>query len=241
MEKQCMVEQRMWRTLRLGALLILAIVTIDFRGGAEASPTLCVNPTGNHGCFATVQAAINAVSAINTTIVVKPGNYEASCGGAACSVAAITSNATNASSLTGLKLQCAGSSGRPVVLDATSLDHAVYVSGVNRVTIAGCVAEGAGREGILVENADNAHIVNNNVKGNDQAMAVNLGSGTPPCPIFLPPGNGVLQCCPDAFSGGPGNFPQDNDDCGEGIHLRSVTGSVIQGNAVHDNKGGILL
>jgi hypothetical protein len=53
--------------------------------------------------------------------------------------------------------------------------------------------------------------------------------GPPPCPTFVPPGGGVKVCCPDAFAGGPGNFPNDNDDCGEGIHLRSVTSSVVEG------------
>ncbi len=31
------------------------------------------------------------------------------------------------------------------------------------------------------------------------------------------------------------------DDCGEAIHLQSVTNSVVRGNHVHDNVGGILL
>jgi len=72
-------------------------------------------------------------------------------------------------------------------------------------------------------------------------MGAQVGKGTPPCPTFLPPGNGVPQCCPDAFAGGPGNFPNDNDDCGESIHFRSFNNSVIEGNLVHDNIGGILL
>jgi parallel beta-helix repeat protein len=157
-------------------------------------------------------------------------------------VAAVTSSAANALILPGLNLICTSKPGQPVVLDATKLDHAVYISGINRITVDGCVAENASREGILVENAFNVHIVNNNVRQNDQAMAINLGQGTPPCPTFMPPSpSGALQCCPDAFSGGPGNFPDDNDDCGEAIHLRSVSNSVVEANKVHHNVGGILL
>jgi len=35
--------------------------------------------------------------------------------------------------------------------------------------------------------------------------------------------------------------PNDSDDCGEGINLRSVTSSVVQGNSVHHHIGGVLL
>jgi parallel beta-helix repeat protein len=223
---------------------LLSMLISFFPNSALASSNLCVNPNGSQGCFVTIQAAIDSVSAPNTTVVVNPGTYTASCIAPACSVATISSAAANGSSLAGLVLQCAASKKRPVILDATSLDHAVYVSGVNHVTVEGCVAKRAEREGILVENADNVDIANNEVKKNDQAMAATLGKGNPPCPTFVSPGTpgtSAIQCCPDAFKGGAGNFPQDNDDCGEGIHLRSVTNSVVQGNSVHDNIGGILL
>ena len=31
------------------------------------------------------------------------------------------------------------------------------------------------------------------------------------------------------------------DDCGEALHLQTVTGSTVSGNLVQDNVGGILL
>jgi parallel beta-helix repeat protein len=245
MSKLRMIARRRQSINPLVAFLTLvAILIAVLPGAARASSSLCVNPAGNDGCFATIQAAIDSVSAANTTVVVRPGTYRAACTGPACSVAAISITAPNGSSLTGLRLECASSSkGHSVVLDATSLDHAVYVSGVNQVTIQGCVGKNAAREGILVENADNVHVANNEVENNDRAMAATFGQGNPPCPTFESPGTppGAIQCCPDAFSGGPGNFPQDNDDCGESIHLRSVTNSVVDGNSVHGNIGGILL
>ena len=131
-----------------------------------------------------------------------------------------------------------------MVLDAAGLDHAVYVSGVNQVAIEGCIARNADREGILAENSNNVNVANNNVGNNDLAMNTTFGKGTPPCPTFVSPGTpgtSAIVCCPDAFSGGPGNFPEDNDDCGEAIHLRGVSNSVVQGNSVHNNIGGILI
>lgn len=200
-------------------------------------------------CYTTVQAAIDAVTTAGTTIVVAPGKYTATCQTAACSVASITSTA-EPSVLDQLSLQCRPNGGRSVILDATGLDHAVYISGVTGVTVKGCVAENALREGILVEDSSNVTIKKNDVTNNDQDIAVTAGQGPTgaPCPTFLSPGTpvtggNVQQCCPDAYTSGSGlgNFPEDNDDCGEGIHLRSVTDSVVQGNFVNKNVGGILL
>lgn len=231
---------------RIGIYLTMLVGLIALSaGGAQASSALCVNQQGSGNCYPTIQAAIDAVSAPDTTIVVKPGTYGTACNGPACSVAAITATASNALSLAGLTLQCGnGKQHRSVILDATKLDHAVYVSGINGVTVQGCVAENADREGILVENASNAHVLNNIVTNNDQSMAQTIGDGAPPCPTFVAPGTpgtGAIQCCPDAYTGGPGNFPDDNDDCGEGIHLRSVIDSVVKDNSVHGNIGGILM
>lgn len=231
------------RIARIAAIVPLLLLLAALCGSAGAA-SVCVNPKGKQGCFSSIQSAIDSVSAPNTTIMVRAGTYTSSCTGPACSVATVSSAAANASSLTGLTLQCGNGSGRSVVLDATNLDHAVYIFGVSGVTVVGCVARNAALEGILVENSNNVHLKNNEVRDNDSAMGTTFGQGNPPCPTFLSPGTpgmDVIQCCPDAFSGGPGNFPQDNDDCGEGIHLRGVTNSVVESNYVHDNIGGILL
>lgn len=225
---------------------ILAVLALGAAGPAWAHSGTCVDATGAHGCATSIQAAIDAVSAPHSTILVRPGTYTAACLTPACSVAAIRAAAPNGAALEGLTLRCGEGEGgsHAARLDGTGLDHAVYVSGVNGVTIEGCVAANADREGILVEDAANATIRRNEVVDNDQAMAKTVGHGAPPCPTFLAPGTpgtGAIQCCPDAFSGGPGNFPFDNDDCGEGLHLRSVTASVVEGNLVHANIGGILL
>lgn len=225
---------------------IVVFLALAGPGAARADSGACVDAGGANGCATTVQAAIDAVSAPGAVIVIRPGTYTAPCLGPACSVATIRASAANGGALTGLTLRCGHGEGvsRDVRLDATGLDHAVYVSGVNGVTIEGCVAENAEREGILVEDSSGVTIRGNEVAKNDQALAKTIGQGTPACPTFLAPGTpgtSVIPCCPDAYPGGPGGFPFDNDDCGEGVHLRGVTASVVDGNLVHDNTGGILL
>jgi parallel beta-helix repeat protein len=64
------------------------------------------------------------------------------------------------------------------------------------------------------------------VEDNDKALDTSLFvQGT--CPT------GKI-CCPNAF-------PMDQDDCGEGLHLRGVMQSTVESNLVTGNAGGILL
>jgi parallel beta-helix repeat protein len=88
------------------------------------------------------------------------------------------------------------------------LDHAVYVSGVNHVTIQGCVGENAAREGILVENADNVDVADNEAKNNDRAMAATVGKGSPPCPTFVSPGTPGTGAIQMRSAADPAPFPR---------------------------------
>lgn len=218
---------RRWHQLTKAVCAAATVAFLIVAGGAArcSADTLCVNKTGSGGCYSTIQGAINKAST-DTTIVVAPGRYTATCNGPACSVASIVG-------FTGLKLICRPVTGRSVVLNASGLDHAIWIYQSSGVTVQGCVAKNAAREGILVEDSDNITIRNNDVADNDQNL-----SHTSPCPSPHPT---TPVCCPDAYPSGPGNFPDDNDDCGEGLHLRSVTNSVVQDNYVHNNVGGILL
>lgn len=227
---------RGWLSKAICAAGVVTLMTIAGTATRSDATTLCVNKKGSGGCYSTIQAAIDAVQSTDApaTIVVAPGKYTATCGGPACSVASISSSNPNGDFLVGLTLKCREVNGRSVVLDATGLDHAVYISDENGVKVQGCVAENAGREGILVEDSSNVTIRKNEVMDNDKSL-----SQSPPCPTFVPPnGSTIPYCCQSA---GSTNFPEDNDDCGEGIHLRSVTASVVEGNSVHNNVGGILL
>lgn len=168
---------------------------------AFAATTLCVNPNGKLGCFSTITDAVNAATA-GTTIKIAPGHYH--------EMVTITIP---------VNLQGSGPRGRSVVIDATGLPHAIYVTGVTGpMTIARITAANAQREGILIENSSNVEVKYSTIRDND--LALTAGSGGPTC---------------------TGAFPFDQEDCGEGLHLRGVTYSVVDHDLIQDNAGGVLI
>jgi Right handed beta helix region len=105
------------------------------------------------------------------------------------------------------------------VVDATGKDNAFLVqgAGADGALVKGFVAEHATFEGILAMKTARVTIENNTVRNNN--LGVKAAKPTGECaPVGLIPG-----------------------DCGEGLHLMSVTHSVVSGNAVTANLGGILL
>jgi parallel beta-helix repeat protein len=108
--------------------------------------------------------------------------------------------------------------GRPVVA-ANGLDEGFFVAGRQSAgaVVSGFVVRGANFEGILVETTSRVTISNNAVQGNDQGRKAQKPVG---------------ECAP------MGQVP---GDCGEGVHLMSVTNSRVVGNQVNRNSGGILL
>ena len=110
----------------------------------------------------------------------------------------------------------------PAVIDAAGLLRGFFVNGLSTpglmgVHINGFVVENAGLEGILVLNASDVTVSNNIVRNNDRNLS-----------------NGVCAQVP-SFE------PGEADDCGEGIHLQGADHSVVTGNSVHGNSGGILV
>ncbi len=83
----------------------------------------------------------------------------------------------------------------------------------------GFTVENAPAEGILAALTSKVSILDNQLHGND------AGATTPFVPM-------PSECAAQ------GNVP---GDCGEAVHLLSVTNSRVVGNNVHDNVGGILL
>ncbi len=110
-----------------------------------------------------------------------------------------------------------GSSGS--IIDASGLTNGIIVrgSGAAGTVIDGLRVEGANQEGILLQGTSDVTVEHNIVTGNDAGMFSRSPTG---------------ECAPTGVVPG---------DCGEGIHLMSVTGSTISGNLVADNAGGILL
>lgn len=164
-----------------------------------------------HGAYATIGSAVNA-AASGDTVLVCSGTYHE----------LVTVPAGKPLTIEGV--------GHPVV-DATGLSDSAtgQYSGVlvqaSNSTIEGLTVEGALGEGILAQGlaAPLTHVTirGNRVTGNDQ--------GNP---------DGIVMPSPFAECAGVPGIP---GDCGEGIHLWTVGDSVVTGNVVSQNAGGILL
>ena len=101
---------------------------------------------------------------------------------------------------------------------STTLNGSQYYNGIvvygpatSGTSIRGLTIENAGLEGIFANKSSKLTIADNTLQHNDA-----FGPFHPLC---------VTQ----------------PDDCGEALHLQSVTGSTVSGNVVRDNVGGILL
>ena len=103
--------------------------------------------------------------------------------------------------------------GHDATIDADGFDNGIVISGSSAAgtTVSGFTVENAGLEGIFAVQTADLTIVGNTLHGNDA-----YGPFSQPCV----------------------NQP---DDCGEALHLQSVTGSTVSHNLVTDNVGGILL
>jgi nitrous oxidase accessory protein NosD len=109
-------------------------------------------------------------------------------------------------------------SGTPVI-DARGRGNGFLISGARAdgAVVEGFTVEQATFEGILAERTSNVTIARNTVKDNDVGYSAKHPVG---------------ECAPTGAVPG---------DCGEGLHLMSVTLSTVSSNLVEDNAGGILL
>jgi len=118
--------------------------------------------------------------------------------------------------------------GRPAIIDATGLNNGIFINGmsaapkigVTNVIVSGFKVRNANFEGILVANASDVTLVGNEVSDNDLALDIAAGS----CP-------GI----PTSFE------TNEQDDCGEGIHLMATRNSSLIGNESDHNSGGVLI
>ena len=125
--------------------------------------TLCVNPGGSKGCFATIGAAVAAASP-NDTINVAAGTYKEDI-------------------IIGKSLSLIGANQNNTIIDATGLSNGVYIDGLDNpglssVVVTGFTVKNANFEGILVTNASFVTVWGNIVTDND----VNLEPSIPACP-----------------------------------------------------------
>jgi nitrous oxidase accessory protein NosD len=113
------------------------------------------------------------------------------------------------------------------VIDATGLANGIFVNGmssapnagVSGVVISGFTIRNANFEGILVANATDVSLVGNKVLDNNKALDIS----TPACP------------------GLPAFETNEQEDCGEGIHLMSTDHAIVVRNESAYNSGGILI
>jgi parallel beta-helix repeat protein len=134
---------------------------------AAAAKTLCVNPTGSHGCYSKIQVAVNHASA-NDVIDVKAGTYKEEV-------------------IIGIPLSLIGAGADPSVIDATGQPNGILVDGfghpgLHNVTVAGFTVKNALFEGVLVVSASDVTIRNNQIVDNDKSPGL-LFTGAPTgCP-----------------------------------------------------------
>jgi parallel beta-helix repeat protein len=132
-------------------------------GKPADAATLCVNPRGFGGCYATIGNAVAAAKP-NDTINVASGTYKEDV-------------------VIGKTLSLVGANPKNTIIDATGLSNGIYIDGLDNpglsnVVVTGFTVENANYEGILVANASGVTIWGNMVLYNDQ----NLEPNVPACP-----------------------------------------------------------
>lgn len=126
-------------------------------------------------------------------------------------------------------LSLIGAGADHTIIDATGLSNAVYVNNpasaiVTNVVISGFTLENANFEGLLINGASAVTVWGNYVINNDKSLVPSPTA--PACP-------GLTAVYP--FEG------NEQDDCGEAIHLTNVSSSTVAYNLVENNAGGILV
>jgi len=112
------------------------------------------------------------------------------------------------------------------IIDATGLANGIFINGmwaaphagIGDVLVSGFEIRNAKFEGVLIANATNVTIFKNHVHDNNKALDI------------------AAHECP----GIPAFETNEDDDCGEGIHLIAVNHSSVIRNESDNNSGGIL-
>jgi parallel beta-helix repeat protein len=172
-----------------------------------SAATLCVNHSGNNGCYSSISAAVSAASA-GDVINVKKGTYKEQ-----VTITKSLSLIANDSSET--------------TIDAKGLANGIFINGmgaapqigVSNVLVKGFTVRNANFEGILIANASDVTILENEVTQNNRSLDI------------------ASAACP----GAPAFETNEGEDCGEGIHLMGAYNATIVRNEVAWNSGGILI
>lgn len=174
---------------------------------SASAATLCVNPGGSQGCTSTIGTAVSMASP-GDVIQVWPGVYKEQ--------VSITKS-----------LSLISMSPHAVIIDAAHLSTGIWIDGMSaapkpgvaNIVISGFTIRNANFEGILLSNASNVTLVDNQVTDNDRSL------------------DAASSTCP----GIPAFETNEGLDCGEGIHLMAADHSTLLRNEVDHNAGGILI
>jgi hypothetical protein len=198
-------------SLRVGIFLALGAMFVIGLSPLASANTLCVNPSGSHGCYSTIQAAVNHAAA-NDVINVAPGTY-------------------NEEVDIGIPLSLIGAGANKSVVDAANLNHGIFVDGydnpgLNDVTIVGFTVRNALFEGVLVVSASDVTIHDNTIENNDTTPGLLFTGALTGCPGQ--PGNGIYET-------------DETGDCGGALHLVGTINSIVSGNVITGNADGVLI
>ena len=151
----------------MSVLLIGALCAIFLGVSSEPATarSLCVNPAGSGGCYATIQTAVNNASA-NDVIYVGRGTYKEDV-------------------IIGIPLSLIGADADQSVIDATGRANGVFVDGfdhpgLTNVTVTGLTVKNALYEGVLVVSAASVTVSKNYLANNDKFGPV-FNPSTPNC------------------------------------------------------------
>jgi len=124
-------------------------------------------------------------------------------------------------------LSLIGENQENTIIDATGQANGIDIDGhgnpgLSDVVVSGFTVENANFAGILITNASYVTISDNEVVNNDKGLVTTGPADTcPGLPAYFQAGEGL--------------------DCGEGIQLSGVDHSILSGNDIEHNAGGILV
>ena len=144
-------------------LVVCCSVLVAGWSQSVSAATLCVSPSGAHGCYTTIGSAVAHASAMDV-INVWPGTYKEDV-------------------VVGMPLSLIGAGAGASIIDATGLANGIFVdgfdnAGLSHVTIAGFTVKNANWEGVLVVSASDVTIRDNTISNNTKAKAVFTGDPT---------------------------------------------------------------
>jgi parallel beta-helix repeat protein len=217
---------KMMKQKKIRASIVACTTLLTFGATGAAAATLCANPGGKAGCYASIGDAVSHASA-NDTIQVGHGTYKEDV-------------------VIGMPLALVGDD---AVIDATGLANGINIDGHNHpglthVVVTGFTVKNANFQGILVTDSSFVSIASNVVTGNDKSLQP-FHTGGPICP-GLPPyfvaGEG-FDCGEGIHLSGVAHSTVANNQVvnnAGGILISDDTGpnhdNLISGNQVADNS-----